>query len=166
MLGGILLPITQSEGQGKEYFPLHRLPSPSRQPRRPSISATQHKETLRWQRQSYSQQGIIKEESANTLTLIFQSLWCIFTLNLGHMFLRKPGSFYKPKLEADSEPSLNGGPLLSELTSPRLHFHFSLSCLGEGNGNPLQCSGLENPRDRGAWWAAICGVAQSQTRLK
>ena len=45
-------------------------------------------------------------------------------------------------------------------------FHFSLSCIGEGNGNPLQCSCLENPRDSGAWWAAIYGVAQSQTRLK
>ena len=40
------------------------------------------------------------------------------------------------------------------------------SCIGEGNGNPLQCSCLENPRDRGAWWAAVCGVAQSRTRLK
>ena len=48
----------------------------------------------------------------------------------------------------------------------RLHFHFSLSCIGEGNGNPLQCSCLENPRDRGAWWAAVYGVAQSQTWLK
>ena len=48
----------------------------------------------------------------------------------------------------------------------RLHFHFSLSCIGEGNGNTLQCSCLENPRDGGAWWAAIYGVAQSQTQLK
>ena len=47
-----------------------------------------------------------------------------------------------------------------------LHFYFSLSCIGEGNGNPLQCSCLENPRDGGAWWAAVCGVAQSRTRLK
>ena len=47
-----------------------------------------------------------------------------------------------------------------------LHFHFSLSCTGEGNGNPLQCSCLENPRDGGAWWAAIYGVAQSRTQLK
>ena len=47
-----------------------------------------------------------------------------------------------------------------------LHFHFSLSCIGEGNGNPLQCSCLENPRDGEAWWAAVYGVAQSQTRLK
>ena len=48
-------------------------------------------------------------------------------------------------------------------TTERLHFHFSLSCVGEGNGNPLQCSCLENPRDGGAWWAAIYGVAQSWT---
>ena len=47
-----------------------------------------------------------------------------------------------------------------------LHFHFSLSCTGEGNGNPLQCSCLENPRDGGAWWATVYGVAQSRTRLK
>ena len=51
-------------------------------------------------------------------------------------------------------------------TSERLHFHFSLSCIGEGSGNPLQCSCLENPRDGGAWWAAVSGVAQSRTRLK
>ena len=51
-------------------------------------------------------------------------------------------------------------------TTKRLHFHFSLSCIGKGNGNPLQCSCLENPRDGGAWWAAVYGVAQSRTRLK
>ena len=51
-------------------------------------------------------------------------------------------------------------------TTEWLHFHFSLSCIGEGNGNPLQCSYLENPRDRGAWWAAVYGAAQSWTRLK
>ena len=48
----------------------------------------------------------------------------------------------------------------------QLHFHFSYSCIGEGNGNPLQCSCLEDPRDGGAWWAALYGVAQSRTRLK
>ena len=51
-------------------------------------------------------------------------------------------------------------------TTEWLHFHFSLLSIGEGNGNPLQCSCLENPRDRGAWWAAVYGVAQSRTRLK
>ena len=49
-------------------------------------------------------------------------------------------------------------------TTERLPFHFSLSCIGEGNGNPLQCSCLENPMDRGAWWASVYGVAQSGTR--
>ena len=51
-------------------------------------------------------------------------------------------------------------------TTERLHFHFSLSWVGEGNGNPLQCSCLENPRDRGAWWVAVYAVARSRTRLK
>ena len=51
-------------------------------------------------------------------------------------------------------------------TTEWLHFHFSLSCIGEGNGNPLQCSCLENPRDRGAWWAAVYEVTQNRTRLK
>ena len=51
-------------------------------------------------------------------------------------------------------------------TTERLRFHFLLSCIEEGNGNPFQCSCLENPRDGGAWWAAVSGVAQSLTRLK
>ena len=58
------------------------------------------------------------------------------------------------------------GLAVAQDMTERLHVHFSLSCIGEGNGNPLQCSCLENPRDRGAWWAAVYGVAQSRTRLK
>ena len=54
------------------------------------------------------------------------------------------------------------GSLRSDMTE-RLHCHFSLSCIGEGNGNPIQCSCLENPRDGGAWWAAVYGVARSRT---
>ena len=57
------------------------------------------------------------------------------------------------------------GHEVSDMTE-QLHFHFSLSCLGEGNGTQLQCSCLENPRDGRAWWAAVSGVSQSQTRLK
>ena len=57
------------------------------------------------------------------------------------------------------------GHEVSDMTK-RLHFHFSLSCIGEGNGNPLQCSCLEHPRDDRAWWAAIYGVVRSRTRLK
>ena len=53
----------------------------------------------------------------------------------------------------------------SEMTE-RLLSHFSVSCIAEGNGNPLQCSCLKNPRDGGAWWAAVYGVTQSRTRLK
>ena len=59
-----------------------------------------------------------------------------------------------------------GSLSLTRLTDFTFNFHFSLSCIGEGNGNPLQCSCLENPRDGGAWRAAVYGVAQSQTRLK
>ena len=58
------------------------------------------------------------------------------------------------------------GGLQSMDTTEGLHFHFSLSCIGEGNGNPLQCSCLESPRGGGAWWAAVYGAAQSQTQLK
>ena len=53
----------------------------------------------------------------------------------------------------------------SDMTE-QLHFHFSLSCIGEGSGSPLQCSCLENPRGGRVWWAAVCGIAQSRTRLK
>ena len=71
------------------------------------------------------------------------------------------------KIPGTEEPGrLQSMGSLESDTTERLHFHFLLSCIGEGNGNPLQCSGLENPRDGGAWWAAVCGVAQSRTRLK
>ena len=67
-----------------------------------------------------------------------------------------------------SEIELQGKNLVLDVilggsATERLHFHFSLSCIGEGNGNPLQCSCLENPRDRGAWWAAVSGVTQLRT---
>ena len=71
------------------------------------------------------------------------------------------------KIPWTEEPCrLQSMELLRVRHTERLHFHFLLSCIGEGNGTPLQCSCLENPRDRGAWWAAVYGVAQSQTRLK
>ena len=71
------------------------------------------------------------------------------------------------KIPWTEEPgSLQSMGSLESDTTERLHFHFSLSCFGEGNGNPLQRSCLENPRDGEAWWAAVYGVAQSRTRLK
>ena len=71
--------------------------------------------------------------------------------------------------ESQGRGSLVGGCLWGRTESDmteRLYFHFSLSCFGEKNGNPLQYSCLENPRDGGAWWEAVYGVAQSRTRLK
>ena len=73
-----------------------------------------------------------------------------------------PGKFHGQRSLVGSSPW--GGEEWD--TTERLHIHSSLSCIGEGNGNPLQCFCLENPRDSGAWWAAIYGVAQSQTQLK
>ena len=74
---------------------------------------------------------------------------------------------WHPKIPWTEEPGrLQSMESLESDTTERLHFHFSLSCIGEGNGNPLQCSCLENPRDGGAWWASVYGVAQSRTQLK
>ena len=71
------------------------------------------------------------------------------------------------KIPWTEEPGrLQSMGLLESDTTERLHFYFSLSCIEEGNGNPLQCSCLENPRDGGAWWAAVYGVEQSRIRLK
>ena len=73
-----------------------------------------------------------------------------------------PGKFHRRRSLLGCSP---WGREESDMTE-QLPFHFSFSCIGEGNGDLLQCSCLENPRDRGAWWAAISGVAQSQTLLK
>ena len=108
--------------------------------------------------------GTVRQE----LTFLTQLVWA-FVLK----WVFRPGQAMAPhsstlawKIPWTEEPSgLQGGRWESD-TTERLHFHFSLSCIGKGNGNPLQCSCLENPRDRGAWWAAIHGVSQSRTRLK
>ena len=86
-----------------------------------------------------------------------------FHISVRHPFpVLLPGKSHRWRSLVDCSP---WGREESDSTE-QLHFHFSLSCIGEGNGNPLQCSCLENPRDGGAWWAAIYGVAQSRTRLK
>ena len=80
---------------------------------------------------------------------------------------RKHSSTPAWKIPWTEEPGgLQSMGSLESDTTERLHFHFSLSCIGEGNGNSLQSSCLENPRDGEAWWAAVYGVAQSRTRLK
>ena len=91
---------------------------------------------------------------------MYHTLFNLSSIN-GHFGYLLPGKFHGRR-------SLVGcGPwgLEESDTTEQLHFDFSLSCIGEGNGNPLQCSCLENPRDGGGWWAAVYGVAQSWTRL-
>ena len=80
---------------------------------------------------------------------------------LSHIVL-SPGKSHERRSLAGCSPWGRKDPDTNE----RLHFHFSLSCVGEGNGNPPQCSCLKNPRDGGAWWAAVYGVTQIRTQLK
>ena len=101
-------------------------------------------------------------ESGMTERLHFHfSLSCIGEGN-GNPLVFLPGKSHGQRSLVGGSP---WGCTESGMTE-RLHFHFSISRIGEGNGNPLQCSCLENPRDGGAWWAAVYGVAQSRTRLK
>ena len=112
----------------------------------------------------------INQENAITL----QKSWDIYIRNKETRYPASPRRQWQPTPvllpgKSHGRRSLVGcSPLGREEsdTTEWLHFHFSVSCIGEGNGNPLQCSCLENSRDGGAWWAAIYGVAQSRTRLK
>ena len=93
-------------------------------------------------------------------------------VHLSHLF--PPRVYGNPLQYSCLENPMDGGAwwaavhgvMKSLMLTERLHFHFSLSRIGEGNGNPLQCSCLENPKDGGAWWAAVSGVAQSPIRVK
>ena len=83
------------------------------------------------------------------------------------------GTWRESGFESQLENPMDGGAwwatvhgVAKSLTRLHFHFHFSLSCIGERNGNPLQCSCLENPRDGAASWAVVYGVAQNRTRLK
>ena len=89
---------------------------------------------------------------------IHQKTWNFSSLS----FVLLPGKSHGQRSLVGCNP---WGHEESDMTE-QLLFHFSLSCIGEGDGNPLLCSRLENPRDGGAWWAAVYGVAQSWTRLK
>ena len=105
------------------------------------------------------------QTSPSKLSAVFRSP-CIFCLLEPHWekAMAPHSSTLAWKTPWMEEPGgLQSMGLLRVRHTERLHFHFSLSCIGEGNGHPLQCSCLENPRD---WWAAVYGVAQSQTRLK
>ena len=121
-----------------------------------------------------SSTGILSPPLALFPRLIYQyamERYLIFHLQLRMRLWRRqwhptpvllPGKFHGQRSLVGCSP---WGHKESDMTE-QLPFHFSLSCIGEGNGIPLQCSCLENPRDSGAWWAAIYGVTQSRTRLK
>ena len=111
----------------------------------------------------------LKETFVFVLSCLLSSPYWLFSMY--SMYLEKTmaphSSTLAWKIPWTEEPRrLQSMGSLESDTTERLHFHFSLSCIGEGNGNPLQCSCLGNPRDREAWWAAIYGVAQSRTWLK
>ena len=110
------------------------------------------------------------------ISLLYAAFWRVYHYHCEKIFKNKI-NYIKENLQWHPTPVLLPGKSHGwrslEGCSPwgrwgsdpteRLHFHFLLSCIGEGNGNPLQCSCLENPRDGGAWWAAAYGVAQSDT---
>ena len=107
--------------------------------------------------------------SKNKNQVWFCSPWCTVLIYkcLTYITMATHSSTLAWKIPWVEEPGgLQSMRSLGADTTEWLHFHFSLSCIGEGNGNPFQCSCLENPRDGGAWWAAVHGVAQSQTRLE
>ena len=115
-------------------------------------------------------QGIFLHFLVPLASLFLLLLLCIFIGSLAYSWRRQchPTPVLLPG-KSHGQKSLVGCSLWGREesdTTERFHFHFSLSCIGEGNGNPLQCSCLENPRDGGAWWPAVYGVTQSRTRLK
>ena len=103
---------------------------------------------------------IIEQEKVRSMELVPWSLW-IYLGGSSNGLLFPGKSRGRRSLVGCSPQGLKESD-----TTEQLHFHFSLSCIGEGNGNPLQCSCLENSRDGGAWWAAVYGAAQSRTWLK
>ena len=106
---------------------------------------------------TYSNQQCIEDsDSSPSLSTLF--IFFIIASLVGTLAWKIPWAEEPGRLQSMAS--------LKSQTRLRDDFHFSLSCIGEGNGNPLQCSCLENPRDGGAWWAAVYGVAQSRTPLK
>ena len=115
--------------------------------------------------------GVVKATSRSCLLPAGHAECCSRTLYFGHVrspvrrrqwhpsLILLPGKSHGRRSQVGCSP---WSPEESD-TTERLHFHFSLSCIGEGNGNPFQCSCLENPKDGRAWWAAVYGVAQSRT---
>ena len=108
-----------------------------------------------------------RQAAYNNSLLLFLLSQYLFPRNLVEKAMATHPSTLAWKIPWMEEPGrLQSMGLLESDMTEWLHFHFSLSCIREGNGNPLQYSCLENPRDGGAWWTVIYGVTQSPTRLK
>ena len=126
-----------------------------------------HSSTLAWKIPWMEEPGRLQSMGSRRVGRDWATSHSLFTFMLWRRKWQPTPVFLSG--ESQGRESLAGchpwGRRESDMTE-RLHFHFSLSCIGEGNGNPLQCSCLENPKDGGAWWAAVYGVAQSRTRLK
>ena len=147
---------TQDVPKKLQYIPANKVPQ-CRQPHTPGDGPIESSNRY-------------KEQTVGKLLLAVKKLQHLFVKNL-HTYRRRqwhptpvclPGKSHGQRRLVGCSP---WGRTESD-TTERLSFHFSLSCIGEGNGNPLQCSCLENPRDGVAWWAAAYGVTQSWTRLK
>ena len=126
-----------------------------------------HSSTLAWKIPWVEEPGRLQSMGSRRVRHDWATSLSLFTF----MHWRRkwqPTPVFLPE-ESQGQKSLVGCRLWGRKesdTTEQLHFHYSLSCTGEGNGNPLQYSCLENPRDRRAWWAAVYGVAQSRTWLK
>ena len=116
----------------------------------------------RWVKEDLSAIYVKECSMFSSKSLITSGLTLRSLIQYEFIFVLLPGKSHGWRSLKGCSPRGRWGSDTTEL----LHFHFSLSCIGGENGNPLQCSCLENPRDRGAWWAAVYGVAQSQTQLK
>ena len=118
-----------------------------------AFSSTAHKDTFSLHSHQHS-------EKCEVIFLNFDDVVVLICISL-EKAMAPHSSTLAWKIPWMEEPAVHG--VTESNTTEQLHFHFPLSCIGEGNGNPLQCSCLENPRDGGAWWAALWGLTESDT---
>ena len=122
-----------------------------------SYQQTKTKYNLKKCRKNFSQNPTSSHDKNSSQPGIVENFLSLTEKAMAPHSSTLPGKSYEPRSLVGCSP---WGCLESD-TTEQLPFHFSLPCIGEGNGNPLQCSCLENPREGGAWWAAVYGVAES-----
>ena len=123
-----------------------------------------HSSTLAWKIPRMEEPGRLQSMGLQRVGHLLSNFTFTFHFHALEKEMATHSSVLALRIPGTGKPvGLQSMGFLESDTTERLHFHFSLSCTGEGNGNPLQCSCLQNPRDGGAWWAAVYGVAQSWT---